>query len=183
MAKTKYDTHIKLHLAEIAEWVRAGATEPECAKKLGIGISTFQRYLAKGRDGDENYKEFADTVDAARMDSDDRVEASLFMSATGYDAPVTKHYKLRRVEYDPETGRKIAEREELKEVVEKVHIPANVSAQQFWLANRRPEKWQYKPTPGDREEPEPELTMEDKFAALDEAAASFASCAGGGDGE
>jgi hypothetical protein len=77
--------------------------------------------------------------------ADEAVEAALYKLATGYNATIVKHYKLKRVEYDPDTGRKIAEVEELKAVNDEVHVSANATAQQFWLANRRPDKWKYKP--------------------------------------
>ena len=62
----------------------------------------------------------------------------------GYNARVAKHYKIKTVDYD-ENGKKISEHEELKEVYDEVHIPADTTAQMFWLANRKKKDWKYKP--------------------------------------
>ena len=56
---------------------------------------------------------------------------------------MAKSYKLRRVEY--EDGKKVCEFEELAQGVDQVHVPADLSAQIFWLKYRMPEKWQDKP--------------------------------------
>ena len=62
----------------------------------------------------------------------------------GYNAKVAKHYKVKTIDYD-DNGKKISEREELKEVYDEVHIPADTTAQMFWLANRKKTDWKYKP--------------------------------------
>ena len=70
----------------------------------------------------------------------------MLKKATGYTVDVAKSYKLRRVEY--EDGKKVCEFEELAQGVDQVHVPADLSAQIFWLKNRMPEKWQDKPDAG-----------------------------------
>ena len=81
---------------------------------------------------------------ASRADS--KIENALLKKATGYTVDVAKSYKLRRVEY--EDGKKVCEFEELAQGVDQVHVPADLSAQIFWLKNRMPEKWQDKPDAG-----------------------------------
>lgn len=153
MRKNKYETCVEPYIDRVTEWTRRGATEREIADKLGISYSALRGYLRRGRDGDEKYAPFAAAFDAAREEPDDEVEAALYKRATGYNVPVVKHFKLRRVEYDGATGRKIAEKEELVEATEEVHVPADTRAQIFWLINRRPERWQNNPTAhGDSEE-------------------------------
>ena len=49
------------------------------------------------------------------------------------------------MEYDEVTGKKILEEEELKAVEDEVHVPADVTAQMFWLSNRRRDRWAYRP--------------------------------------
>ena len=51
--------------------------------------------------------------------------------------------KVKRVEYNDE-GYKSNEYEEIIEVYDEVHVPADTTAQIFWLKNRRPEKWREK---------------------------------------
>ena len=53
-----------------------------------------------------------------------------------------------------EDGKRVLEKEEVVLVEEEVHVQANVTAQMFWLANRRRDRWAYKPTEGSTEENE-----------------------------
>ena len=82
----------------------------------------------------------------AKCKTDRQVEDALLKKASGYTVDVTKTYKLRRVEY--EDGKKTCEFEELAQGVEQVHVPADLSAQIFWLKNRMPGQWQDKPDTG-----------------------------------
>ena len=54
---------------------------------------------------------------------------------------VQKEIKCKQVEYDPDTGKKLREWEEIVPVTEEVYIEGNLSAMQFWLKNRKPEVW------------------------------------------
>lgn len=146
VGRSKYETMVAPYIDRVTEWVRLGATEQEIADKLGVSCSSLRRYLSCGRSGDERYKALSDAFDAAKEEPDDNVEAALYKRATGYNVPVVKHFKLRRVEYDEATGRKISEKEELVEALEEEHVPADTKAQIFWLINRRPERWQNNPT-------------------------------------
>ncbi len=142
---SKFEQLALPRLGEIAAWVAMGADEKEIAGKLGVGYSTLRQWLSRGRKGQEPYKQLADAFLPAQDGANEQVMAALFRKANGYNAPVTKHYKLRKTEYDPDTGRKVAEREELVEVKETVHIPADTQAQMFWLANKAPKDWAYRP--------------------------------------
>lgn len=79
------------------------------------------------------------SVDDARRSR--RVEESIYKRARGYKVAVKKTFKVKRVEYDPDTGKKTLEREELATGVDEVHIPADVRAGEYWLKNRSPERW------------------------------------------
>lgn len=148
MAKSKYDTYVAPYLDRIAKWVEQGATQAEVAKKLHIGKTTIKKYLALGEQGKEPYAAFAACFARACEVPDDNVEAALYRSAIGYTAKVAKNFKIKKIVYDEGTGRKIEEEEKLVTGYDEVHVPANVVAQQFWLANRRPDKWKYKPEAG-----------------------------------
>ena len=84
------------------------------------------------------------------------VENDLLKKCRGYNAPVKKTYKLREIEYDPETGKRVREYERLEPAYDEVHVSAGLSAIQFWLSNRRPDRWQYKPEGRRQEEDEDE---------------------------
>lgn len=151
VAKSKYDTHVLPNLDKIEEWAKAGATAKEIAGKLNIAYSTFRKYLDDGEKGDERYSALSAAFVRACEVPDDEVEAALFKLATGYTVSLAKTFKVKRVDYDPETGRKIGEHEELVVGYDETHVPANAQAQMFWLANRRPDRWEYKPEKKDEE--------------------------------
>lgn len=152
MSKNKYETHVLPYLDKITAWVQAGATEKEIAEKLHISPSTLKKYLADGRNGDATYSDFSDAFARAREEPDDEVEAALYKLATGYTVTLAKTFKVKRVDYDPETGRKVGEHEELVVGYDETHVPANAQAQMFYLVNRRPERWEYKPEKKDEED-------------------------------
>ena len=142
--KNKYETHVLPNLEKIKKWASEGATVKEIAEKLDVAYSTFRKYIDDGESGDKRYSALSAAFVRACAHADEEVEAALFKSATGYTAKVMKHVKVKKTVYN-EVGKKIEEYEELQAVFDEVHVPASVSAQQFWLANRQSERWKYKP--------------------------------------
>ena len=134
MPKSKYETHVEPYLDKIEEWARKGATHKEIAKKLHVGESTMKAWIDKGNKGIEPYKALRDLFARAYVDVDAEVEAALFKTACGYTTKVLKHYKVKQ------NGEEI-----LIAKYDEVHVPANTAAQQFWLANRRKDRWAFKP--------------------------------------
>lgn len=149
MAKSKYESHVAPYLDKIAKWAEQGASQAEIAGKLKLAVSTFKLYLSKGEKGVSPYSDLSDCFAQACEIPDDEVEAALYKSAIGYNAPVAKTFKVKEVIYDETTGKKLRETEKLVQATDEVHIPANVTAQMFWLANRRADRWRYKPEPVD----------------------------------
>lgn len=146
MAKGKYkywltDEGITL----LQGWARDGLVDEQIAKNMKISPSTLYEWKKK-------YPEISEALKKGKEIVDIEVENALLKKAKGYNAKVKKHFKLKTVEYDPDTGRKIAEREELKEVEDEVHVPADTTAQIYWLNNRRPDKWANKPKEAEAEE-------------------------------
>ena len=109
---------------------RTGATNPEMAEKMGIAESTFGLWL-------KDKPEFSVAIKRGREEPDDKVEKTLFELATGY---VHKVEKPLVVSDGSENGAHV----EITEYTERV-IP-NVTAQIFWLKNRRPGRWMEKTT-------------------------------------
>ena len=70
-----------------------------------------------------------------------RVEDALYRRACGYKVKLKKSFKVKRVEYDPDTGKKTLEKEELEDGFEEVHIPADVRIGAYYLNNRDPGRW------------------------------------------
>ncbi len=71
---------------------------------------------------------------------EDEVEQALRRSAVGYTERVLKSYKVKRVEYD-DAGKRKCEFEEIVQGTDEKYVPPSVSAQQFWLRNRAPDRW------------------------------------------
>lgn len=80
------------------------------------------------------------------------VEDALYRRARGYQVKLKKSFKVKVVEYDPDTGKKVAEREDLKDGFEEIHVPADVRVCAYYLNNRDPSRWREHP----KEEPDGE---------------------------
>lgn len=140
MAKSKYETHVLPNLDKITTWAEAGATIKEIAAKLKVSYSTLRKYVDLGQDGDERYMALSEAFTRACEVADDQVEAALFKRACGFEYTETKReQKLDRL------GNIV----ELVTTTNKV-IPPDPTSAMFWLTNRQPGKWSYKP----QEQPE-----------------------------
>lgn len=134
----KYDRWLTEEgLLKITGWARDGLIEKQISHNMGIGASTLRVW--KGQ-----FPEIAEALRKGKEVVDREVENALFKAAIGYTQTIHKPVKIRESEYDPETGRKIREVERWVAVEETVHVPANVTAQIFWLKNRKPDVWREK---------------------------------------
>jgi hypothetical protein len=70
------------------------------------------------------------------------VENELFQSCQTRTVTVKKPMKVKTVKVD---GKKRLEEERIEYAEEEVVVPANVTAQIFYLKNRKPDKWKDKP--------------------------------------
>lgn len=159
MAKGKYETNVKPKLFLIECWARNGLIDEQIAKNLGIGYSTLCLYKTQHIDLLEALKKGKEVIDY-------EVENALLKKALGYNVKLEKTFKIRTAEYDEATGRKIAEREELQIGTDEVHIPADTTAQIFWLKNRKPAEWRDKPTANSNSD---ETENDNLFEAIKEA--------------
>lgn len=154
MAKGKYETHVQPFLEQIDWWLAQGMTIEELADRLDLAPSSVNLYLKRGRAGEKPYSDFSELYDKARINLDDSVRAALYKKTQGYNAKVAKHVKVKVIEYNEDTGKKIREYEELREVFDEVHVAADTNAQIFWLTRRLPKEWPYKPAEQDLNEDE-----------------------------
>ena len=139
MAKGKYADWLGADgLLLVGAWARDGLTEEQIAHNMGITRETLRVWKNKFPAISSALKKGKEVVDI-------EVENALLKKAMGYNVEVKKTFKVRIVDYDQDTGKKIMEREELQTGVDEVHIPADTTAQIFWLKNRRPEIWRDKP--------------------------------------
>ena len=126
-------------LMMLAAWTRDGLSYQQIAKdKIGINVSTLCAWRNK-------YKPIAEALSRTREMVDAEVENELFKRCHGYTAPEKRAVKIKHVEYDPATGKRCREWEEIQRVTETVYVPADVRAQQFWLEKRKNARWAFKP--------------------------------------
>lgn len=98
---------------------------------MGISVSTLCEWKNK-------FPELSEALKKGREVADYIVENELFESCKTRTVTVKKPIKLKKVMVD---GKKRLEEERIEYAEEQVAVPANVTAQIFWLKNRRPEKW------------------------------------------
>nr|DAW39138.1 MAG TPA: terminase small subunit [Caudoviricetes sp.] len=96
---------------------------------MGINPATLYDWKNK-------YPKISEALKKGKEVVDIQVENALLKRALGYD------YQEQRIEKSDKDGTKIIQTIR--------HVPADTTAQIFWLKNRRPDKWRDKPeTPGD----------------------------------
>lgn len=117
--KTKYHTHVEPKLVLIEAWARDGTIDEDIAKKLGVAYSTFKLYK-------DQHSALSDALKKGKEIADIEVENALFKRALGY--------KYDEVTYE--------EGLETKRVTKEVQ--PDVTAQIFWLKNRKPVEWRDK---------------------------------------
>lgn len=129
MALSKYDSHVKDKLGLVESWARDGVIEENIAKKLGVSVTSFKEYKKK-------YPALCDSLKKGKEVIDYEVENALLKRALGYK--YTERTKELRL--DPLTSQTqlVVTKEVIKEV------PADTTAQIFWLKNRKPNEWREK---------------------------------------
>ena len=130
--KSKYETNVQPRLIEIAAWCRDGLTDKEIAEKLDIGLDSFYRYK-------KDFSEFSDTLKETKEIADIKVENSLNKNANGYDYVEQTVVMKKEVIYKDGKRAKEITYPEVVPIIK--HKEAETKAQQFWLQNRKPEKW------------------------------------------
>lgn len=136
MAKSKWGTHVKDKLILVEGWARDGLTNEQIAEKLGIGKTTFYKYL-------EEHVELSELLKRGKEVVDTEVENALLQKALGGKEKLLKPVKLKQVIYS-DAGKKLKEFEEIVMVEEEVLITPDTTAQIFWLKNRKPGVWRDK---------------------------------------
>ena len=102
---------------------------------MGISVSTLCEWKNK-------FSELSEALKKGREVADYIVENELFESCKTRTVTVKKPIKLKKVMVD---GKKRLEEERIEYAEEQVVVPANVTAQIFYLKNRKPDKWKDKP--------------------------------------
>ena len=119
----------KENLAKLSDWGKRGLSFEEIALRMGIGVSTLYNWRKR-------YAEIEEALNKGREVADVKVENALFKRAVGFTTEEV-------TEQLDKSGELV-----VTKVVHKVVEP-NVSAQLFWLKNRRPDLWGEKEYVGD----------------------------------
>ena len=135
MAVSKYETNVKPKLFLVEMWARDGLTDEQIAENLDISVASFYNYK-------NEHLEFLESLKKGKEVADYEVENALFKKALGYNAKVKKAFKVKEVLY--ENGKRLKETERIEYAEDEVHIPADTTAQIFWLKNRKPNVWRDK---------------------------------------
>jgi hypothetical protein len=122
--KGKYHTHVQPRLDTILAWRREGLTEAEICDNLGVGHSAFATYKQK-------YSELTEVLKEGLDDANAQVENALFKRAIGYSYE-EKEYSVTKVD-----GK---DKKVLSKVTKKSKSP-HITAQIFWLKNRKRQYW------------------------------------------
>ena len=115
-------------------WARDGLSDEQLAEKMGVCPSTFYAWKNK-------YPEISEALREGKEVADRRVENALYNSCFDRKITIRRPFKVKDVYYN---DGKRCERERVIYGEEDVAIPANEKAIEFWLANRKPEKWSRK---------------------------------------
>lgn len=125
-------------------WARDGLTDEQMAQKMGIVPSTFYAWILK-------YPEISEAIKNGKEPVDIDVEDSMVKLALGHYVTVKKPMKVRtekRLKKKDKDGKEyetgVIVEEHIEYVDEQVYIPPNVTAQIFWLKNRKPDQWKDK---------------------------------------
>lgn len=121
--KSKYTDDIP---ARVKAWCMDGLIEKQIYKKLGVSHDTFNRWKNEKPELSEALKQGKEKVD-------DGVEESLLKRAMGYE------YEEVHTSVSSRGGESFTEVRKVKKM-----CVADVTAQIFWLKNRRPKKWREK---------------------------------------
>lgn len=123
MAKGKYQRWLEPDGLKLLEsWARDGLTDEQIAQKIGIRRDTL--YDWKNR-----FSDFSDALKKGKEVVDIEVENALLKRALGYEYTET----MTEISEDGVKVRKTRK-----------FIPPDVTAQIFWLKNRRAEAWREK---------------------------------------
>ncbi len=130
MGSSKYQEWLSEEgLLKLESFARAGLTDSEIALKMGIGVSTLNNYKKQYSKINEALKNGGEYVDT-------KIENALIKRAIGYEYT---EQVMERV-LNKETG----EYEFVLTKEMKKEVKPDISAQVFWLKNRRPDIWKDK---------------------------------------
>lgn len=113
-------------------WARDGLTDEQIATNMGISRSTLNVWK-------EKYSDISDSLKKGKEVADYIIENELFKSAQQQIITIQEPVKVRTEKQKVGSGKVVEEH--IEYVDKQIVIPGNVTAQIYWLNNRRPGKW------------------------------------------
>ena len=104
-------------------WARDGLFDAQISKNMGISEATLYNYKKK-------YPQIKEALRKGKEVADFEVENALYKRALGYTIRITEE--------------KIDKNGDIHECERDLHIPGDVTAQIFWLKNRKRMQWRDK---------------------------------------
>ena len=127
---------------------RKRSEKQQAARNGGNGqkVKSIRRFCQLGQEPEwkKKYAPINAALATGKDFADRLIENSLYKKAIGFYAREQKAFKVKTVEYDEATGRKIKEFEELKTAEEVHYFEPDIKAIIFWLKNRKPDIWKEK---------------------------------------
>lgn len=123
-----YEKIIKPNFAKIEQLLQKGFTEKNIAKTIGIAYSTWNKYKAE-------QKEFTELIIKSREKPVQELLDSMYRSGIGFTKTIKRHQKVKRIIYNPDTGKKEKEWEEMIPYDEEIYIPPNFQSAKFLILN------------------------------------------------
>lgn len=135
IAKGKYQEWLTDDgLTRIFGWARDGLTDEQIAHNMGINTKTLWEWRNK-------YDPLSNAIKRGKEPVDIEVENALLKRALGYEYDEITE-EVERIPYgkpDEDGEQKVIER--VKTKTKHVVVAPDVTAQIFWLKNRKPKQW------------------------------------------
>lgn len=122
-------------LLTIEGWAREGATSKDIAKNIGVSLQTLCEWQNR-------FPEILEALKKGKAPVDVKVENQLLKSALGYTVTVKEPIKVKKKTIKVGVG--TVEEEHIEYAERELYIKPDITAQIFWLKNRKPEKWREK---------------------------------------
>ena len=122
-------------LLRLEGWAREGLTDEQIAQNIGITRSTFYAWMLR-------FSDISDAIKKGKAPVDFEVENALLKSALGYYVTIKEPIKVRTEKQKQGEGKIVEEHIEYAD--KQIYIQPQVTAQVFWLKNRKPKHWKDK---------------------------------------
>ena len=123
-------------LIKIEGWARDGLTNEQIAQNIGVTAKTLYEWQNK-------YGEICEALKRGKEVIDRQVENALLKRALGYEYEEITYEPMPVKPYINDDGKVVEHELEVTKKVRK-QVSPDVTAQIFWLKNRRPDKWRDK---------------------------------------